>query len=101
MITKAVSTQAVKRLGTCIVGFSAEIMLSGMMAKLVKICFVEKQFSDMSKSTHKPSMYLNLSYEVINVLFNANVISDQWIVMENSKGHGKYWKVMEKSRIMS
>jgi len=28
-------------------------------------------------------------------------IFQAWIVVENSKGHGKYWKVMEKSRIMT
>jgi len=27
-------------------------------------------------------------------------IFQAWIVMENSKGHGKSWKVMDKSRIM-
>jgi len=32
---------------------------------------------------------------------SRKTIFQAWIVMENSRGHGKSWKAMEKSRILS
>jgi len=40
-------------------------------------------------------------YWAWKVMEFRKTIFPAWIVMENSKGHGKSGKVMEKSRIMS